>query len=117
MVDLDQWLELADPGLAESGSTEPGLTEPGPAPSPGDPEPGESEAVAGVKRRLARVLTGGEHEMMAPPSAGVSDQAWAAMSGGERARFTRIQLRKLDPRLVPRLIVNWSGRRSIRSGY
>ncbi|MCP4227693.1 MAG: hypothetical protein GY773_30485 [Actinomycetia bacterium] len=102
-VDLDQWLELASSGLL---------------PHETDHPPVDIEAVVELKKRLSRVLAGDEHAMMAPASLGAVDDAiWASMPAGQRAKFTRMQLRKLDPRLLSRVIATWTVRRSIRSGY
>ncbi len=102
-IDLDQWLELASSGM-----------------SPPDSDRSQAfvEEVAELKNRLSRVLTSDEQAMMAPASVGpIDDTVWASMLAGQRAKFTQIQLRKLDPRLLTRAITTPNMRRSIRSGH
>ncbi len=101
-VDLDQWLELASSGMSPADSNQSGAF---------------VEEAAELKNRLSRVLTSDEQIMLAPASAGpIDDTVWASMSAGQRAKFTRMQLRKLDPRLLSRAITTFNMRRSIRPG-
>ena len=102
-IDPDQWIELAS-GFAGSCH-------------PSDPEV-DVEVVKELKERLGRVLADASGAMMVPPSAGsMNEHDWAAMPGHQRATFTRKQLRRLDPRLLSRMIIRGAARLSIHSGH
>ena len=102
-IDPDQWVELAS-GFADSRH-------------PSDPEV-DVEVVRDLKEQLCRVLADASGAMMVPPSAGsMNERVWAAMPGHQRATFTCKQLRRLDPRLLSRMIIRRAARLSIHSGH
>lgn len=75
----------------------------------------EPATVEEMTRRLLRVLDD-ENATMVPPSAhGMSEEEWAELSPAERAHYGRLQLRSLDPRLLSRAVLRWSGRRFIHA--
>jgi hypothetical protein len=102
-IDLDRWVQAgADAALDATSSDEP------------DPLPtGDGSS---LRDKLLAVLAEEEGSLV-PSSAGDMTQSeWDSLSDIEREGFRRLQLKQLDPRLVPRYTMGTSrsGSRSAR---
>jgi len=105
-VDLDLWLELACPsGDDPDGLGNPlGLETGGRVDVAGESfdEGSSDEGVATLARQLLDALDGDDVSHPPPSANGVTSEQWQNMPRRQRAKYQRLQLKILDPRLLPR---------------
>ena len=103
-VDLDRWVELGTDALEHDPSpTGSGLSS-------------ADHGYGSLRDKLLAVLAEEEGSLV-PPSAGDMTQSeWDSLTEIEREGFRRLQLKQLDPRVVPRYTMGTSraGSRSTR---
>ncbi len=102
-VDVDDWLAMA------AGPEMPGTFQH----HVHDDGPDGGIDIEPLRNRLLAVLAD-EEASLVPPSAGdMSQQEWEALPEQQRECYRRLQLRRIDPRLVPNATLN--ARRSSRA--
>lgn len=97
MIDPDLWIEMAN------SATE--LPAAGPAGFDDRPD------VDDLTDRLLHVLDDESASMVPPTARNLSYEEWQRTPPRARARLIRRHLASLDPRLLPRTVEVWSGRR------
>lgn len=90
-IDLDTWLRIA----ADCEPSPP--IEDGPFPTPD---------LCSLRDKLLAVLEDEEASLVPPAAGDMTQQEWDALPDAEREGYRREQLRRIDPRLVPRTTLN-----------
>ncbi|MDH3682675.1 MAG: hypothetical protein OEV40_22310 [Acidimicrobiia bacterium] len=88
-IDLDEWAEYASDEV----------------PCPPD-KSSAADGIGSLGEKLLAVLAD-EEASLVPPSAGdMTQEEWNALTEAEREGFRRLQLKRVDPRFVPRYTLN-----------